>query len=92
MASVQKTDNRMTKTQMTDTKMTSKQALGLFVILWLHITLLNFAYIGYNGIVFLWQENLDGLTLITHIVAAATAVLCFCCVEQLINKIKALML
>lgn len=81
MAGAHRADNRMTKSK----------ALGLFVILWLHITLLNFAFIGYNGIVFLWQESLDGLTLITHIVAAATAVLCFYCVEQLINKIKALM-
>ena len=82
----------MAGTHRADNRMTKGKALGLFVILWLHITLLNFAFIGYNGIVFLWQESLDWLTLITHIAAATIAVFCFYCAEQVTNKIKALKL
>jgi len=42
----------------------------LFVIIWLHISVLDLFYVTYNGPVFLWQENTQLLTLAVHFLIA----------------------
>ncbi|MDX2367560.1 MAG: hypothetical protein QNK36_04020 [Colwellia sp.] len=42
----------------------------LFVIIWLHISVLDLFYITHNGPVFLWQENTQILTLAVHFLIA----------------------
>ena len=47
----------------------------LFFVLWLHISLLNLFFVNKRGIVFLWQNNSELNTLLTHFVTALTATL-----------------
>lgn len=51
------------------TQIKTKQWLFLAAI-WLHITLLDLFYITSHGIVFLWHENGQIKTLLTHAVIA----------------------
>ncbi|WP_136037976.1 hypothetical protein [Candidatus Colwellia aromaticivorans] len=45
----------------------------LFVVIWLHVSVLDLFYITYNGPVFLWQDNAQLLTLVVHFsIALAT--------------------
>jgi len=54
----------------------------LFVVIWLHISLLDLVFFTYRGSVFLWQENIQLLTLFVHFsIALATTT-----VYWLINK------
>lgn len=41
-----------------------------FIIIWLHVSILDLFYITYNGPVFLWQENSQLLTLMVHVFIA----------------------
>jgi hypothetical protein len=50
-----------------------KNTTQLFFVLWLHISLLNLFYVNKRGIVFLWQNNSEFNTLLTHFVTALTA-------------------
>ncbi|MGL1958614.1 MAG: hypothetical protein OCD00_15005 [Colwellia sp.] len=44
-----------------------------FVIIWLHISILDLFYVTYRGPVFLWQKNAELLTLVVHFgIALAT--------------------
>jgi hypothetical protein len=56
----------------------------LFLVLWLHVSLLNLFYVNRNGAVFLWQENSELNTLITHFVIALSAVLFY----MMVNKVR----
>lgn len=42
----------------------------VFIIIWLHISVLDLFYITYSGPVFLWQENAQLLTLVVHFLIA----------------------
>jgi len=54
----------------------------LFVVIWLHISLLDLVFFTYRGSVFLWQENIQPITLFVHFsIALATTT-----VYWLINK------
>lgn len=44
----------------------------VFIIIWLHISVLDLFYITYRGPVFLWQENAQLLTLVVHFLIALT--------------------
>jgi hypothetical protein len=56
----------------------------LFVIIWLHVSVLDLFYITYQGPVFLWQENAQLLTLVVHFSIAMITVGCY----WLINRIS----
>jgi hypothetical protein len=54
----------------------------LFIIVWLHISILDLFFITYRGPVFLWQENLQLLTLLVHFFIALGTTLIY----WLVNK------
>jgi len=59
----------------------------LFVVIWLHVSVLDLFYITYNGPVFLWQDNSQLLTLAVHfLIALATTVLCKIIAKGRVNK------
>jgi hypothetical protein len=60
----------------------SKKSKILFLVIWLHITLLDLFYINHNGFVFLWQENREFKTLFTHLLIATLTVIFY----LLVNK------
>ncbi len=59
------------------------KTVHLFLVLWGHISLLNLFFVNRNGAVFLWQENSELNTLITHLVIALSAVLFYMMVSKL---------
>jgi hypothetical protein len=62
------------------------KTVHLFCVLWIHISLLNLFFVNGNGAVFLWQENSELNTLITHFVIALTAVLFY----MMVSKVRIL--
>ncbi len=59
----------------------------LFVVIWLHVSVLDLFYITYNGPVFLWQDNSQLLTLAVHfLIALATSVLCKIIANSRVNN------
>jgi len=59
----------------------------LFVVIWLHVSVLDLFYITYNGPVFLWQDNSQLLTLAVHfLIALVTTVLCKIIAKGRVNK------
>lgn len=55
----------------------------LFLVLWLHISLLNLFFVNHRGFVFLWQENGELNTLITHFSTALAATLFYLAVKKI---------
>jgi hypothetical protein len=53
--------------------LTKKQFIFVFLILWLHVSLLDLFFINFKGPVFLWQANMQVNTLVTHLVIATLA-------------------
>lgn len=53
----------------------SKQYFAVFLLLWLHVTVLDLFYVTTTSIVFLWQENFAPLTLLVHFLTALVAVI-----------------
>ena len=48
----------------------------VFLIIWLHVSVLDLFFITYNGPVFLWNANTQLLTLVVHfLIALSTAIL-----------------
>ena len=45
----------------------------LFLVLWLHISLLNLFFVNQGGFVFLWEQNGELNTLMTHFFTALIA-------------------
>ena len=58
------------------------KTVHLFFVLWVHISLLNLFFVIRNGAVFLWQENSELHTVITHFVIALSAVLFYMMVSK----------
>ncbi|GAA5132352.1 hypothetical protein [Thalassotalea piscium] len=56
------------------TKNTQRYLL-VFLILWLHVTVLDLFYVTTSKIVFLWEENFAPLTLVVHFATALIATL-----------------
>lgn len=59
------------------------KSVQLFFVLWLHISLLNLFFVNYQGVVFLWQENSEINTLITHFISALSAALFYIAVTKI---------
>lgn len=53
----------------------SKHYLAVFLLLWLHVTVLDLFYVTTSKVVFLWQENFAPLTLLVHFATALVAAL-----------------
>ncbi len=47
----------------------------LFLIIWAHVTLLDLFYVGNKGPVFLWAQNIQPKTLLTHFFIALLSLL-----------------
>jgi hypothetical protein len=63
----------------------------VFLIIWLHISVLDLFFITYKGPVFLWQENMQLLTLVVHfLIALLTAILFKVIAKARVNKELAL--
>jgi len=58
----------------------------LFLVLWLHISLLNLFFVNRNGFVFLWQENGELNTLLTHLFSALSATLFYFAISKVRAK------
>ncbi|TWX72990.1 hypothetical protein [Colwellia sp. C1TZA3] len=55
----------------------------LFFILWAHVSLLNLFYVNYRGPVFLWQENSEFRTILTHFLIALITTAFFLAITKL---------
>jgi len=55
----------------------------LFLLLWLHVSLLNLFYVNYRGPVFLWEENSQLLTIQVHCLIALTSTGFFLAITKL---------
>ena len=60
----------------------------LFLILWLHISLLDLFFVTYSGPVFYWAENLRGETILVHISLALVSVLFYLLIGLFRNKFQ----
>jgi len=58
----------------------------LFLVLWLHISLLNLFFVNRNGFVFLWQESIEINTLFTHLFSALSATLFYFTISKVRDK------
>ncbi|AOW76943.1 hypothetical protein A3Q34_08775 [Colwellia sp. PAMC 20917] len=61
----------------------TNKATQLFFVLWLHISLLNLFFVNKRGIVFLWQQNSELNTLLTHFITALIAALIYIVVTKI---------
>ena len=70
-------------------KLRTKQKTLLFLILFAHVTLLDFAFISGKGkIVFLWQQSLELKTLLTHLLITIVALISFIGFNQLYQYLQ----
>ncbi|WP_448548207.1 hypothetical protein [Thalassotalea fusca] len=51
----------------------------LFVILWIHVSVLDLFFVTYQGPVFLFAENTTLTAIITHMLIAAIGTGCYIC-------------
>lgn len=59
----------------------------VFLIIWLHVSVLDLFFITYKGPVFLWHENSQLLTLMVHfLIALSTAILFKVVAKKRVNK------
>lgn len=58
--------------------------LCFFVVIFVHITVLNLFYVNENGITFFWQQAIQLNTIVTHLLAAGVSLLVYACAEQLV--------
>ncbi len=54
-----------------------QKAFFVFLVIFMHVTLLDLFFVNYNGPVFLWQESLHWLTIATHILIAGLSAIIF---------------
>jgi hypothetical protein len=63
----------------------------LFLIIWLHVSVLDLFFITYNGPVFLWHDNTQLLTLVVHfLIALSTTILFKVIAKKRVSKEQAL--
>jgi hypothetical protein len=55
----------------------------LFFVLWFHISLLNLFFVNKNGFVFLWKQNGEINTLLTHFFTALIATLLYFVISKI---------
>ena len=58
----------------------------MFLLVWLHISLLDLFYLTYRGPVFLWHDNAQLLTITVHLSIALTTVIFYWLVNKLLSK------
>jgi hypothetical protein len=63
-----------------------KKSAVLFLVIWLHITLLDLFYVNQNGIVFLWQENSELKPVLVHLLIATLTVLFYLGLSLLLKR------
>ncbi|TWX55287.1 hypothetical protein [Colwellia hornerae] len=61
----------------------TNKATQLFFVLWLHISLLNLFFVNKRGVVFLWQQNSELNTLLTHFITALIATLIYLAITKI---------
>lgn len=61
----------------------TNKATQLFFVLWLHISLLNLFFVNKRGVVFLWQQNSELNTLLTHFITALIAALIYIAITKI---------
>ncbi|MCJ8321114.1 MAG: hypothetical protein MJK12_15855 [Colwellia sp.] len=64
-------------------KHSSKKSLVLFLVIWLHVTLLDLSYVNHNGAVFLWEESSRPITLLVHLLIASVTLMFYLLVIKL---------
>ena len=64
----------------------AKKPIIVFLVIWLHVTLLDLFYINNSGVVFLWQESLRPITLFTHLLVAFSVLAFYFMVTKLRNN------
>ncbi|NQZ86578.1 MAG: hypothetical protein HRT54_03245 [Colwellia sp.] len=55
----------------------------LFFVLWFHISLLNLFFVNKGGFVFLWKQNAELNTLLTHFCSALIATLFYLAITKI---------
>ncbi|REL25287.1 hypothetical protein DXX93_01080 [Thalassotalea euphylliae] len=55
-----------------------------FVVIFVHITVLNLFYVNEKGITFFWQQAIELNTIVTHLLAAGLSLLVYACAEQVV--------
>lgn len=55
----------------------------LFLVLWLHISLLNLFFVNKGGVVFLWKQNGELNTLLTHFFTALIATIAYMIITRI---------
>ncbi|OUR60171.1 hypothetical protein A9Q74_14360 [Colwellia sp. 39_35_sub15_T18] len=58
----------------------------MFVLVWLHISLLDLFYLTYRGPVFLWHDNAQLLTITVHFSIALMTVIFYWLISKLLSK------
>ncbi|MBA6346825.1 MULTISPECIES: hypothetical protein [unclassified Colwellia] len=61
----------------------TNKATQLFFVLWLHISLLNLFFVNKRGVVFLWQQNSELNTLLTHFITALIAAIIYIAITKI---------
>jgi hypothetical protein len=59
----------------------------LFFVLWLHISLLNLFFVNKGGFVFLWKQNGELNTLLTHFSTALIATLFYLAITKVRTRL-----
>lgn len=60
-----------------------KKTFFLFLIIWLHVSLLDLFFVNYSGPVFLWKENTELKTLAVHFSIALITTFSFMLAEKM---------
>jgi hypothetical protein len=55
----------------------------LFLVLWLHISFLNLFFVNQGGFVFLWKQNGELNTLMTHFFTALIATVFYMMIKKI---------
>jgi len=69
-------------------KHSNKKSFILFLVIWLHVTLLDLSYVNHNGAVFLWDESLRPTTLLVHFSIATVTLMFYLLVIKLRKDFK----
>ena len=64
----------------------SHQTKLFFLVIWLHVSLLDFLYVSYRGPVFLYKESVQLNTLLTHVSIALLTLACYFLVTKLLDR------
>ncbi|MFT5757990.1 MAG: hypothetical protein ACI9LM_002727 [Alteromonadaceae bacterium] len=60
----------------------NKKTLLLFIIIFVHVSILDLFFVTLNGAVFLWEENSQLLTIATHLTIAVMVTLLYVAISM----------